>query len=551
MAHTRGVRVLLLAAVAFVALAALEVAGLRAQAMPVYTRDNAPDAPKLEALPLKGSISQYGITWTFAEPARVGQFVNGDYYVVGPVTVKVIAPKPRLGAEVGDDELDAYEKLLDGRGSLKESDRVRNGSMLNPPARQQMAYDSGIKNWFKPALAARLPIAMKPGDSLVSTISLKVGEEVRTPYTGQRRGTVHKRGEVDNSPVRTAAILTCMAAPQPADAFRPAYCDTTNQVYLARNLKRHLLKTLPRPEACCRGEGASLEHHSPNDPPQAGNLPKMDTWVRVFQRPWVNTGFFSFEQPMENMPHYEQWIGQAMSMAGLMLMLDFPAEEKEPLLVGVVQTGIDYWGAVRNGHPGWEGWGGHGSGRKFPIVFAGLLLGDEAMASPTRQFPKVNFGEDNQTMYGTCWTGATVCFAGHSGVHADGSIPRPKWGPYEHLHPSKRKNEGDRMNMQSEGYRRANSSSSWPGQALVIRLLGAEKEWNHDAFFDYVDRWMYEDDKAFRQEINACFPDKFLVSDGDAWYHQGQAWEPFVTDMWFKYRPTLDAPTDGWKPKDK
>jgi len=178
-----------------------------------------------------------------------------------------------------------------------------------------------------------------------------------------------------------------MAAPQPADAFRPAYCDTTNQVYLARNLKRGLLKNLPRPEACCRGEGASLKQHAPNDPPRAENLPKTSKWVRAFQRPWVNTGFFGFEQPMENMPHYEQCIGQAMSMAGLTLMLDFPVAEKEPLLVGVVQTGIDYWGAVGNGHPGWEGWGGHGSGRKFPLVFAGLMLGDDKMASPARCFP--------------------------------------------------------------------------------------------------------------------------------------------------------------------
>jgi len=551
MAHPSGVRVVLLVAVAFAALAALQVVGLRAETMKVYTKDKVPEAPKLEDLPLQESITQYGITWTFAEPARVGQFIGGDYYVVGPVTVKMIDPKPRVGAEVGDDELDAYEKLLDGRGSLKKSDRVRNGSMLNPPARQQVAFDSGIKNWFRPNLVAKLPIQMKPGDSLVSTISLKVGEKVETPYTGQPRGKNFVRAHVDNSPVRTAAILTCMAEPQPADAFRPAYCDTTNQVYLARNLKRGLLKNLPRPAACCRVEGSSLTRHPPHDPPRAENVPKVDTWVRVFERPWVNTGFFGFEQPMENMPHYEQWIGQAMSMAGLMLMLDYPPEEKERLLVRVVQVGIDYWGAVRNGHPGWEGWGGHGSGRKFPIVFAGLMLGDEKMASPTRQFPKVNFGEDNQTMYGKCWTGATVCFAGHSGVHADGTVPRPKWGPYEHMHPSEWKNEGDRKNMQSEGYRRANSSSSWPGQALVIRLMGAEKQWNHDAFFDYVDRWMYEDDKAFREQIHKRFPDypsgKFLLNEGDRWYHQGQAWEPFVTDMWFKYRPTLEAPIDGWK----
>ncbi|HUT57709.1 MAG TPA: hypothetical protein VNA25_07640 [Phycisphaerae bacterium] len=539
-------------ATACAGLAALMIAASAAAAgPPVYTKDNAPAAAKLEDLPLKASVGQYGITWTFEKPARVGQFVNGDYYVVGEVTVTAIDPKPRFGEEVADDELDSLEKQWLGRKVLARQDVIRSGSMLNPPARQQVAWDSGIKNWFRPKLAARLPIRMKPGDSLVSTISLKVGEVATTPYTGQPRGKHFVRANADNSPVRTAAILTCMAEPQPADAFRPAYCDTKNKVYLTRDLKRHLLKTLPRPKVCCGREGSSMKWHPSHDPPKAENLPKMDKWVRVFQRPWVNTGFFGFEQPMENMPHYEQWIGQAMSMGGLMLMLDYTPAEKEPLLVNMVQVGIDYWGAVKNGHPGWDGHGGHGSGRKFPIVFAGIMLGDEEMASPTKAFPKVNFGEDNQTMYGDCWTGAKVCFAGHSGVHADGSIPRPKWGPYEHMHPSKWKNEGNRMNMQSEGYRRANTSSSWPGQALVMRLLKAEKQWNHDAFFDYVDRWMYEDDKEFRQAIYKRFPNypssKFLTSEGDKWYHQGQAWEPFVTDMWFKYRPTIAAPIDRWK----
>ncbi|NIA22127.1 MAG: hypothetical protein GWP05_09245, partial [Anaerolineaceae bacterium] len=135
----------------------------------------------------------------------------------------------------------------------------------------------------------------------------------------------------------------------------------------------------------------------------------------------------------------------------------------------------------------------------------------------------------------------------HSGIHADGTIPRPKWGPYEFMPPSKWKNEGNQKNMQSEAYRRANSSSSWPGQALVIQMLGGKKQWNHDAFFDYVDRWMYENDKEFRHEINKYFPNKHLVSEKANWFYQGQAWEPFVTEMWFKYRPTIKTPTDGWK----
>ena len=73
--------------------------------------------------------------------------------------------------------------------------------------------------------------------------------------------------------------------------------------------------------------------------------------------------------------------------------------------------------------------------------------------------------------------------------------------------------------------------------------MHAEKAWDHDAFFDYVDRWMYEDDAAFVKTIKEA-----TGQDHDKdWARQGQAWDAFVNEMWAKHRPTLPAPTDGWK----
>ena len=73
-----------------------------------------------------------------------------------------------------------------------------------------------------------------------------------------------------------------------------------------------------------------------------------------------------------------------------------------------IQVGIDLGGMIRAGHPGWEGFGGHGSGRKLPIVFAGVLLGDDQLAHINKSFPKAHFSEDEQTAYGEGWTGATA-----------------------------------------------------------------------------------------------------------------------------------------------
>jgi hypothetical protein len=55
---------------------------------------NSAATPRLQDLPLKASLSQSGITWKFKQPAHAGQFINGDWYVVGPVTIENIDPRP-------------------------------------------------------------------------------------------------------------------------------------------------------------------------------------------------------------------------------------------------------------------------------------------------------------------------------------------------------------------------------------------------------------------------------------------------------------------------
>jgi hypothetical protein len=395
--------------------------------------------------------------------------------------------------------------------------RVRNGLMVNPPAEMKVAYDSGVRNWFDPSLIQRLPVALRPGDSLVSTISMPKN----LVLAAQLRNKI-ERGVDDSSPIRTAAVLTCVAAPQPPDAFRPAFCDRQQKIYLARDLRRELLPTAAA----------------------TAGVPDVRQYVRFTQRPWVGTCFFGFEEPVENMPQYGLEYGRVVGISALLLSGDLKPPRKEPLLVNFVQIGIDLGGMVRAGHPGWTGWGGHGSGRKLPIVLAGLLLGDEELAHINRSFPKVSFGEDEQTAYGDGWTGAKVVFAGHSGIDAATGAGRSRgsgWGPYEHLHPS----QWQQGQNTSESYRRCCTSVGWVAQGLALRLMRAEAAWGHDAFFDYVDRWMYENDAAFVKTIKQA-----TGNDHDKeWARQGQAWDAFVNEMWARHRPTLDAPTDGWTRK--
>ena len=180
------------------------------------------------------------------------------------------------------------------------------------------------------------------------------------------------------------------------------------------------------------------------------------------------------------------------------------------------------------------------------LGFAGLLLGDEQLANISKSFPKASFAEDEQTAYGDCFTGAKVVFTGHRGIDEATGVARPVTGPYEHKLPKTwtgiaggPSRTGDKC---SESYRRCCTSRGWISEALAMRLMKAEKEWNHDAFFDYCDRWMFEDEtEALKllKEIGMGQPD---------WAQEGHTEEQFVMDMWKAHRtgPGM-PPTDGWK----
>jgi hypothetical protein len=424
-------------------------------AVPIYTKKRPPRAPR--QLPRRTSVAKDGITWTFARPAQVGRFVTGDPYVVGPVTVTAISPAPANG---------------------------RNGSVKNVPAEDdETGFDSRTEaNRYESRLSVRLPVSLAPGDSLVSSISAdRVGSTRRWLFDSSA-----------DSPVRSISILTSVRRPLPADAFRPSYAGR-GPIYLSRNLKRNLLPRLRR----------------------VGETPSLAEYEQHFRRPWVDNLMFNFDSPVDYMPDYSREIARAVGTAGLLLTLNYTQRQKEALLVYLTQYGIDLHGLKRRGHPGWAAHGGHGSGRKFPIVFAGVMLGDRAM-----QRVGGRFGEDMQTMRGDGWTGAKALYAGHYGRSGSG-----RYGPYEHLQP---RSWPDTL---GEDYRRCCTSSAWIGEALAARLVpGVRKAWNYAPFFEYADRWMTEDDSRHRATIRS------QVGKDYRSFPQREAWDDFATNMWRAYR---------------
>ena len=435
----------------------------------------AAQTPALKDLPLQESVSQYGITWKFDKKVPVGQFVTGDYYVVGPAKVLEVTPAPT------------------GTGTA-----FRNGSMLNPPVTVYTAYDGRFDNDFRENLITRYPLELKPGDSLVSTISLEVGEPIEK-LPGNEPGRL-----------KAAAVLTCLAQAVSADTFRPGYCDQKkDNFHRAAEIHWELLPSVPAPTS------------KPN-----WSWPELE---RVFQRPWIDH-VYSWESrevhPAENMPGYGYRLAWVVSEAALELCTDASRDQKTRLCQEMIQVGIDNWAIAKRGKRGeaggWISQGGFGPGRKFPIVLAAVMLQDQEMMNIKKNAPETAFGEDEATEFGRTWTGANVCYTGQ--FPATGT---PDRGPYENLYPSIWPGPSPTL---GEAYRRGSSFSSSIGAALAVHLMKAEKVWDYDAFFAYMDRWMYEDDSEAVKSIK--------IALGVAYGHRAGSHrlDAFTDEMWANCR---------------
>ena len=203
---------------------------------------------------------------------------------------------------------------------------------------------------------ARIRRSLKPGDSLVSSISLRqihsvpevmrpIGQELSPVASDLRAHGARRTPERRRLP---AVVLR----PQPDDLSREL-AGRELAVLLSR---RQILRT-------------------------RRTLAQFEAWYR---RPWIDTNAFLFDAPAEYMPSYGQHIAFADSYATLLLMLNFPADQKVNLTNYFVQYGIDLYGCVQAGY-GWPAFGGHHSGRKLPIIFAGILLNNDGMKNVSQR----------------------------------------------------------------------------------------------------------------------------------------------------------------------
>lgn len=402
-----------------------------------------PPPPAEASLCANGSanaITKFGITWTFSTSRPCGNYVNGDYWVVGPVTVTAIT-KPN-----GPD---------------------RDGSMINPmPTYLTQGYDSRVPGYSTTLDdSTRLPLALHAGQSLVSSIS-------RNPTDAAARPAL-----------LASSVLTVVASNPGADKFRPPFVGAAKPLYSLNNLRRNLLPKLA---------------------PVAKTPPFADTYWQVSAMPLIDHMFawngehLHAEQAMPG-GTYSANLARSYGDGVLRLMLDEPLENKETLLIRLVQAGIDKAADINNG-ANWGGIGGTmGVGRKFPIMFAGYMLNEPSMTNIASIVdPVVAFQEDGQTFY-LVQESINAAHA-HRGVadpycinptYYDGlPLGTPVWGNqhWEWLSMAGFDLNSWRQDPGKIAYDGITYGST-EGTALAARLLGLVPAWNHQAFFDWQDRF--------------------------------------------------------------
>lgn len=397
------------------------------------------------------SISQFGVTWTFDRDYQTGQFANGDYWVVGPVKVTSISPKPASGMH---------------------------GSMINPGVNGSQGFDSRIRNNPYSAdlnVALKMPLTVKPGSSLLSSIS----------HTTKASG--------DNPQLKTIAILTVLDKAAPAGSFRPPYAGTDKSL---------------------RWNKSKLNFSKLRSLPTVGNTPSLASVEKEFERPWIElktnwTG--RYMHPSENQPSYGREIAHTLGKGLLSLQLNYSNAQKETLAIRLVQYGIDVYGAGKAGAR-WSCDGGHNQGRKMPLLLAGTMLGDNNLLAMADTENGKRFQEDMSTWY------VTKSDIGRTLYTKDGR-PRVKyiqddvgiaeWGEKHQIDPSR-----DGRNW--DAYYRTVTGSCTLGHVLTARLMGLEKQWNWAATFDYYDRFWNNEKGNVSNAQNSI--------------------QPFVANMWKAYR---------------
>ncbi len=389
------------------------------------------------------SIGQNGIVWTFNSSVTYGQFANGDYWVLAPVTITSVTP--------------------DFTGTL-------HGLQENPTVNGSQSLDSGVGS-FNAGLAPALPYTVNATTSLVKVIS-------RTVNRGTGGNGCEHASDSDRNCIKNASVLTVLGSLPLNDGinyFRPTFIGSSKQLLSTTSIDYGLLSSLSATAA------ASTYNHA---------------WViSNFSGPYLD--FYSAPSsqalhPKDYMPAYGGDFGVHTANAALALAVGSMDATKREAVNKYVQAGIDLYHQMSGTN--WTHNGGHANGRFLPIVYAATLLNNSTMLTTLSTVPDVRFGESGALF----WTekpygnGRKVLF----GATPSGDAEFEYWKVVDT--DSGFRTAKDPYGMIDGGtepaspYQVTGNSMIWKGITLALRLIPESLETAPfiERLVRYSDRWV-------------------------------------------------------------
>lgn len=394
--------------------------------MAVLFASGASDASTTATFTFSAAANNKAITWTWSEDRQIGQFANGDWWVVGPITLTGVT-RPNGAAD-------------------------KDGTQFGPAALNTwgtQGFDSRAENiTYNPSvnIANSLPYPVPVNSSLISAIS---------------KPALDGRNQLDYQ-----AVLTVMPSAPPAGSFRPCYAGTNKAVIHNKSEINY----------------AALLSLAP-----VSGTPSLAGHEEMFRYPIISLGneypgvnYFTanYNCPIDG-GNYGREMSLATSSAALSLNLNYTNAQKEALAIRYIQYGLDIYGGIVAGMA-YPGAGGQNNGRKIPMLFAGALLNDSAILAACNGTAN-KFSEDVQHFYVTqndVNLARYVSTSQPAEPYPQSSIGMAEWGP-----------SGGYPNN-TAGYQwgrtyRAVACPNLVGAALAVKLMGREAAWADQAFVDY------------------------------------------------------------------
>jgi hypothetical protein len=411
------------------------------------------------------SVSQYGITWTFDSPHTVGKYANGDYWVLGPVTITSITPNAASG-----------QNGWEVNPGLAGNDVAFGG---NDPTAATQAWDSGGP-YYKASNMPALPYTATAGQSIVKGIA----------HAGRAPGA---DCEANVTPcLDSAAILTVVGSP-PANngttVFRPPFVGTSKPQFSTTSLDTNI-SNLPR-----LASNTSID----------AVLPTLSAALATVQRPdigWSVEEWRSFHPVLNTSPPggdpYAPGLSGVYNDAVFRALIAKTGDSettRRQLLIALVQRGIDVYGERAMGMH-WYAAGGHNLGPRPMLSFAAWMLNDTTLKNSLSSAGKDDFAETATVQPNKVSGGQPVWGQPHC-THPIGDCETSYWtalstsddtatpyDPYGYI---------DGAYTPSTSYQQCCTSSALVGDALMVHLIpGMDTIWNAVSgqdVYNYAVRW--------------------------------------------------------------